>query len=111
MEHGFGSDSAADHRLQSGLGGVGNDLGVDLVASFEQTRRRSSCRRLLGLVCRARDAGPKYDSSASTSPWNGELRSQASAIPLRILRKIVFTDRTEMPVMTAVCVVVRSNTK
>src|SRR6266581_8064968 len=37
MEHGFGSDSAADHRLQSGFGGVGNDLGVDLVASFEQT--------------------------------------------------------------------------
>src|SRR5260370_27435512 len=37
MEHGFGSDSAADHRLQSGFGGVGNDLSVDLVASFEQT--------------------------------------------------------------------------
>ncbi len=37
MEHGFGSDSAADHRLQSGFGDVGNDLGVDLVASFEQT--------------------------------------------------------------------------
>jgi hypothetical protein len=37
MEHGFGSDSAADHRLQSGFGGVRIDLGVDLVASFEQT--------------------------------------------------------------------------
>ena len=37
--------------------------------------------------------------AAGVSPWNGELRSQASAILLRILRKIVFTDRTEMPVM------------
>jgi hypothetical protein len=88
---------------QSGFGGIRNDLGVDLVASFEQTEDDGLAAGSLPPAPRPHlprtRRGPKYDSSASTSPWNGELRSQASATLFRILRKIVFTDRTEMPVM------------
>src|SRR5260370_15744625 len=37
VEDGFQSVSSANNSLQSGFGGVGHDLGIDLIASFEQT--------------------------------------------------------------------------
>src|ERR1039458_4736508 len=37
MEHGLRLDSASNHRLQSGFGGIRYNLGIDLVAAFEQT--------------------------------------------------------------------------
>jgi len=36
MEYGFDSDFTSNHRLQSGFGSIRDDLGVDLVATFEQ---------------------------------------------------------------------------
>src|ERR1039458_8626397 len=36
MEHGLRLDSASNHRLQSGFGGIRDNLGIDLVAAFEQ---------------------------------------------------------------------------
>lgn len=37
VKDGFNSDSAANDRLESGFGGVRHDLGVDLIAAFQQS--------------------------------------------------------------------------
>ena len=37
VQHGFGSDSATNHRLESGFGGIRYDFRVDLLAPLEQS--------------------------------------------------------------------------
>jgi hypothetical protein len=36
VEHRLGLDPASNHLLQSGFGGIRDNLGIDLVAAFEQ---------------------------------------------------------------------------
>ena len=110
MEDGFGSDSAANHSLESGFGGIRHDLGVDLVPSFEQPEDdRLAAGSATSFAAHAARAEVRFVGLDLAQ--EGRTALTRLSHPPRILRKIEFTERTEMPVTAAACVAVRSSTK
>ena len=87
-----------DERLQRGFGGVGHDLGIDLVAALEQTEDDGLAAGS-GAAFATHTARAEVGFIAFEQPSNGELRSEISAMRRRIRRKSALTERTEMPVM------------
>ena len=91
------------------LGCVRHDFGVDLIASFQQPEDDGlAAGSATSLATHATSAEVRF-IGLHVSQQGDELRSHASAILLRILRKIVWVERTEMPVIAAVCFAVRSS--
>ena len=76
---------APDDGLQCALGGIGHDLGVNTVSALEQPEHHGLRPAPRPRKPRTR-LGPKYDSSASNSPTNGERASQCSAMRARMRR-------------------------